>query len=105
MVAEPISSRRQRPRTEGISPAGAAAYTGQTSWTAGRKCGTSNGLLNGRCLLAVDRSAGTDDAWNIVYHGDFYNGIPGVYITPQGEFNPRQQSMLSPDLTWIFHRF
>ncbi len=47
------------------------------------------------------QSEGTDYAWNIVYHGNFYNGIPGVYITPQGEFNPRQQSMLSPDLAAI----
>ena len=47
------------------------------------------------------QSEGTDYAWNIVYHGNFYNGIPGVYITPQGEFNPRQQSLLSPDLSAI----
>jgi YD repeat-containing protein len=47
------------------------------------------------------QSEGTDWAWNIVYHGDFYNGIPGVYINPQGEFNPRQQSLLTPDLAAI----
>jgi hypothetical protein len=44
------------------------------------------------------QSEGTDYAWNIVYQGNMYDGIPGVYITPQGEFNPRQQSMLAPDL-------
>jgi hypothetical protein len=47
------------------------------------------------------QSAGTDYAWNIVYQGNMYNGIPGVYITPQGAFNPRQQSLLAPDLNAI----
>jgi hypothetical protein len=47
------------------------------------------------------QSEGTDYAWSIVYQGNMYDGIPGVYITPQGEFNPRQQSMLSPDLSAI----
>ncbi len=45
--------------------------------------------------------AGTDYAWNIVYHGQMYNGIPGVYQTANGAFNPRQQSLLAPDLQAI----
>ena len=47
------------------------------------------------------QSAGTDYAWNIVYHGQMYNGIPGVYQTANGAFNPREQSLLAPDLSVI----
>ena len=45
--------------------------------------------------------AGTDYAWNIVYQGNMYNGIPGVYQTAKGAFNPREQSLLAPDLSVI----
>ena len=43
------------------------------------------------------QSAGTDYAWNILYHGQMYDGIPGVYETPQGAFNPGIQSLLAPE--------
>ncbi len=47
------------------------------------------------------QSAGTDYAWNIVYQGNIYNGIPGVYQTANGAFNPREQGLLAPDLSVI----
>ena len=40
---------------------------------------------------------GTDYAWNIIYHGQMYDGIPGVYETANGAFNPRQAVSLSPN--------
>jgi|GEM_PF-3877984 len=45
--------------------------------------------------------AGTDYAWNIVYQGNLYDGMPGVYETADGVFNPREQSLLAPDLQAI----
>lgn len=48
------------------------------------------------------QSAGTDYAWNIVYQGNTYNGIPGVCETANGAFNPRQQgvSAYNPRSSW-----
>ncbi len=42
--------------------------------------------------------AGTDYAWNIVYQGQMYDGIPGIYETANGAFNPREQALLAPNL-------
>ncbi|MHB1768875.1 MAG: hypothetical protein ACYCUV_13625, partial [Phycisphaerae bacterium] len=40
---------------------------------------------------------GTHYAWNILYHDQMYDGIAGVYETPQGAFNPGIQSLLAPE--------
>ena len=96
-VAESISSRRKC-WTADILSAAAAAFTDQRSRITDQKCGISNDLFIDHCSLVIERSAGTDYAWNIVYHGNMYNGIPGVYETAQGAFNPRQQSLLATDL-------
>jgi hypothetical protein len=41
---------------------------------------------------------GTQYNWTILYQGENYDALPGVYETANGEFNPRQQSLLAPDL-------
>jgi hypothetical protein len=41
---------------------------------------------------------GTHYNWTILYQGETYDALPGVYETANGEFNPRQQSLLAPDL-------
>ncbi len=44
---------------------------------------------------------GTQYNWTILYQGENQDALPGVYITPQGAFNPREQSLLAPDLSVI----
>ena len=44
---------------------------------------------------------GTHYNWTILYQGENYDAMPGVYITGNGVFNPRQQSLLAPDLSVI----
>jgi hypothetical protein len=41
---------------------------------------------------------GTHFNWTILYQGETLDALPGVYQTANGEFNPRQQSLLAPDL-------
>ena len=41
---------------------------------------------------------GTQYNWTILYQGENYDALPGVYGTANGAFNPRQQSLLAPDL-------
>ncbi len=41
---------------------------------------------------------GSDYSWNILYHGQMYDGISGTYGAGAQTFNPRQQSLLTPDL-------
>ena len=44
---------------------------------------------------------GTQYNWTILFQGENQDALPGVYITPQGAFNPREQSLLAPDLSVI----
>ncbi len=44
---------------------------------------------------------GTQYNWTILYQGENQDALPGVYITPQGALNPREQSLLAPDLSVI----
>ncbi|MGC8542004.1 MAG: hypothetical protein ACP5QA_15445 [Phycisphaerae bacterium] len=41
---------------------------------------------------------GTHYNWTILYQRENYDAMPGVYQTGNGAFNPRQQSLLAPDL-------
>ena len=44
---------------------------------------------------------GTQYNWTILYQGENQDALPGVYETANGAFNPRQQSLLAPDLSVI----
>jgi hypothetical protein len=48
-----------------------------------------------------ETAAGTQYNWTILYQGQTYDAMPGVYSTTQGAFNPRQQSLEAPDLSVI----
>ncbi len=89
-----LRRRPRRHRTADILSA--AAFTDQRPRIADQKFQII--WFIDHCLLAIERSAGTDFAWNIVYHGQIYDGIPGVYQTANGVFNPREQSLLAPNL-------
>ena len=83
-VVEPISPRHRQHRTAGNS-------------FAQRNRRLSDDWFIGHCSPAIERSAGTDYAWNILYQGDLFNAVAATYNTPNGVFNPGQDSMLAPN--------
>jgi len=83
-VAEPISPRHRQHRTAGNS-------------FAQRNRRLSDDWFIGHCSPAIERSAGTDYAWNILYQGDLFNAVAATYNTPNGVLNPGQDSMLAPN--------
>jgi hypothetical protein len=40
---------------------------------------------------------GSQYAWNILHQGDLFNAVAATYNTPNGVFNPGQDSMLAPN--------
>ena len=76
------------------------AYSTAINFTGADNAGLIGQYLSGSVFgngSGSPTADGSEYAWNILYQGDTFNPVAANYNTPNGIFNPGQDSMLAPN--------